>query len=83
MKTAYVIEIRDKTFIVQDGDDKYQYDQGEGIESPPMIHADLLWFKGATKGREVKYEGERIPEVLVVRDGEVPGYHYYHQRTAA
>jgi hypothetical protein len=83
MGTAYITEFGQKTFAVRDNGEKtYRYDQGGGVESPTVVHADIFWIKGALKKYIVTYEGDSLPEVLIVKDGGVPGYHEYHRRRA-
>ncbi len=81
MRTASIIKLEGKILTVRDHDGQiYKYEQGAGVESPTMIHADMLWPKGFEK-RVFNYEGDRLPAVLIVRDGGVPDYHEYNRRT--
>ena len=86
MGMAYITDFGSngrKWIKVQDGDGaEYYYDQGEGVEEPTPVHADLVWFKHAEK-REIRYEGDKVPDVLIIRDGGGPPLsHYYHKRKA-
>ena len=81
--SATIIEIRKGSFTAVDGSgNTFEYDQGEGVECPSVIHADMLWPKGFEKPT-LKYEGDGPPEVVVIMDGGLPLYHRYQLRAAA
>ena len=83
MGRAYVVELRDKVATLRDENGhEAQYDQAEGVESPPVIHADFLWPKGAEK-REVRFDGDVLPDAIVLRDGGFPLDHRYQQRKSS
>jgi hypothetical protein len=81
--SAMITEFRRGSFTAEDGNgNRFDYDKGEGVECPTVIHADMLWPKGAEKS-VIKYEGKNPPEEVVVMDGGFPLYHKYHLRVAA
>jgi hypothetical protein len=78
----FIIGLTHTTVAVQDGEHIYRYEQGEGIEQPSVIHADMLAFSDADEERhEINFEGETPPKVLILRDGGIPEHHCYHQRS--
>jgi hypothetical protein len=84
MKTAYIIEVKDKgkTLVIRDEDGSiHGYIQGDGLEEcPTVLHADIMgWHPNDLKAHLVKYEGTELPELLFIRDGSPPGYHKYHR----
>ncbi len=83
MGVAYVSEISNKTAtVLTSSGEEIQFDHGDGIESPPIIHADMLWPKGFEKNR-ITFEGKNLPESLILLDGGWPQCHYYNQRKSS
>jgi hypothetical protein len=73
-----------RCFAIQNNDgSKDWYDQGEGVEDPPVYHADFYWRKDDRKLCQVMCEGEKRPDTLIARDGGKEGHHKYHRRIVA
>ena len=79
MGVATIVEHGKGTLTIEHKGKTCQYDQGEGLEDPPMINADILWLREHQKRYEVKFAGDDLPETLIVRDGGLPGWHKYHR----
>jgi hypothetical protein len=82
MGTAYIVESRSKMFSVRIQDRLLWYDQGEAVEVPKVVHADITWIK-PTQKFEISFAGPTVPIVLIVKDGDGDEFHVYRRRQLA
>jgi hypothetical protein len=52
---------------------RHLYDRGPEADHPPEVNADVNLARQAPARYEVRYEGEALPDVLVVKVPPLPG----------
>jgi hypothetical protein len=54
-------------------DSRHLYDRGPEAKGPTQVNADVTWVPQAQARYEVRYEGDVLPQVLIVKVPPLPG----------